>query len=115
MQEKDALAVELEKTHDEILRLAERVKRLVVKRSEREVFLQGLHRTTGMPGRLCPAQPSPHYLCSLCATEFAELAIEHVRGCSPGHKCDQCGQPAIIWIQLKTTPTEATQPELVSR
>jgi hypothetical protein len=104
--QRDALAEELDKSRDELLQLAERVKRLVVKRSEREVFLQRLHR--GQIPSSVRAVATPHHLCSLCAAEYAAMAIEHVRGCAPGIKCDQCGQPAIIWVQLKSDTDQNT-------
>lgn len=51
-----------------------------------------------------------HYLCSLCATDYSKRAIQHVRGVSPGVKCDHCGQPAIVWLQLKPENEDSPNP-----
>jgi hypothetical protein len=97
----DALAAQLAQSRSDLLELAGRVQRLIGKRSEREVLLRRLRRTAGMPAGIKRAAMPSHHLCSLCATEYAEMAIHNVRGASPGAKCDHCGQPAIVWIQLK--------------
>jgi hypothetical protein len=96
----DPLTAELEQSRTDLLELAARVQRLIGKRSEREELLQRLHRSASMPAPVRRVMPS-YRLCSLCATEYADLAIQNVRGATPGTKCDQCGQPAIVWIQLK--------------
>jgi hypothetical protein len=98
--EPDALAAELAQSRAELLRLAARVQRLIGKRSEREALLEQLHRSASRPPGLKISMPSFH-VCSLCATSYAELAIHQVRGAAPEAKCDHCGQPAIVWIQLK--------------
>jgi hypothetical protein len=100
VQQPDSLTVELEQSRAELLELAAKVQRLIGKRSEREALLQRLHRSAAMPTGIRPAMPS-HHLCSLCATDYASLPIQNVRGVTPGTKCDHCGQPAIVWIQLK--------------
>lgn len=93
------LESELERSREEILQLAERVKRLVSKRNEREALVQRLRRS-GSP-RPVPALREAFHLCSLCATDHASAAIEHVRACAPGSRCDHCGEAAIMWIELK--------------
>jgi hypothetical protein len=45
----------------------------------------------------------------LCATGYAELAIHQVRGAAPEARCDHCGSPAIVWIQLKAQTEAAPQ------
>jgi hypothetical protein len=100
VQQTDHLAQELEQSRAELLQLAARVQRLIGKRGEREALLQQLHRTATLPPGLKLSMPSYH-LCSLCATGYAELAIQQVRGAAPGAKCDHCGQSAIVWVQLK--------------
>jgi hypothetical protein len=103
------LEAELERSREEILKLAERVHRLVAKRNEREMLVQRLRRTAAGQSfrQQTPTAPEPLHLCSLCATDHASEAIDHVRGCAPGSKCDQCGQPAVMWIQLKPRETLA--------
>ena len=109
----DTLAAELEQSRSDILQLADRVRMLIVKRGKREALLQRLHRTAASPQALSRAV-APHYLCSLCANDYASLAIEHVRGCPPNLRCDQCGQPAIIWIQLKEEPQREMPPSFAA-
>jgi hypothetical protein len=100
VQESDSLTNELEQSRAELLQLAARVQRLIGKRGERDALLQRLRRTASMPGSVKISMPAYH-LCSLCATSYAELAIHQVRGAAPGTKCDQCGEPALVWVQLK--------------
>jgi hypothetical protein len=104
----DLLAAELAQSREELLQLAARVQRLIGKRGEREALLQQLHRTATLPaGKLS----MPCYnVCSLCATGYAELAIHQVRGAAPEAKCDHCGSPAIVCIQLKSQTEAAPQP-----
>src|SRR4051812_30884037 len=96
----DSLAAELEQSRADLLQLAERVQRLIGKRSEREALLERLQRTASLPTGMKVSMPS-YYVCSLCATSYAEIAIHQVRGAAPGAKCDHCGGPAMVWIQLK--------------
>jgi hypothetical protein len=103
----DPLADELAQSRQELLELAARVQRLIGKRGEREALLQRLHRAATMPaGKLS----MPCYnVCSLCATGYADLAIYQVRGAAPEAKCDHCGSPAIVWIQLKSQEEAVSQ------
>jgi hypothetical protein len=97
------LGAELENSRVEIVKLAERVHRLVAKRNEREALVQRLRRSVQCPGSLAKSSEEnrPLHLCGLCATDHAAAAIEHVRACAANSKCDHCGQPAVMWIQLK--------------
>ena len=92
---------ELERSRAEILQLAERVKKLVSKRNEREALVQRLRQTGSGMARPMPSLHQAYYLCGLCATDHASAAIEHVRASPSGTRCDHCGQPAIMWIELK--------------
>ena len=104
----DPLAAELAQSRADLLELAARVQRLIGKRGEREALLQRLHRTATLPtGKL--SMPCFN-VCSLCATGYAELAIHQVRGAAPEAKCDHCGSPAMVWIQLKAQTEIALQP-----
>jgi hypothetical protein len=103
VQETDPLTAELAQSRSELLKLAERVQRLIGKRSERQALLQQIHRSAGVGAPIARAMPA-HYLCSVCATHFANLAIQNVRGATPGTTCDQCGDPALVWVQLKFAP-----------
>jgi hypothetical protein len=95
------LSDELEQSRVELLQLAERVKRLVEKRNERETLVQQFRRATAVPSLVSAGRSKRTFdLCSLCATERTTETVEHVRASSAGSKCDHCGQPAIMWIQL---------------
>ena len=109
MQETDTLAEELAQSRSELLELSERVQRLIGKRTQRHVLLERLHRTATMPTTLQINNDS-HYLCSLCANDYAKRAIQHVRAVTPGVKCDHCGQPAIVWLELKTEEDHESEP-----
>jgi hypothetical protein len=100
----DPLAAELAQSREELLQLAARVHRLIGKRGEREALLRQLRRTATLPASN-PSMPC-YNVCSLCATGYAELAIHQVRGAAPEAKCDHCGSPAMVWIQLRSQ-TEA--------
>jgi hypothetical protein len=106
VHEPDTLTAELEQARSDLLELAARVRRLISKRSEREALLQRLHRCASLPTPAIQPMPARH-LCSLCATSYADLAIQNVRGATPGAKCDHCGQSAIVWIQLKSENSAA--------
>jgi hypothetical protein len=106
VQASDSLTTELEQSHADLLQLAARVQRLIGKRGEREALLRRLQRTASMPETVKISMPAYH-LCSLCATSYAELAIHQVRGAAPGTKCDQCGEPALVWVQLKARDEQA--------
>lgn len=99
VQQVDSLATELEQSRSELQELSARVQRLIGKRTQRQVMLQQLRRGAPIPMLHIPTES--HYLCSLCATSFASRAIQNVRGVGPGMKCDCCGQPAIVWLELK--------------
>jgi len=93
---------QIEASRQEIVQLAERVKRLVAKRNERDLLVQRLSQTARRQTPIgVPIPLQSFHLCSLCATDHASAAIEHVRGCAPGSKCEHCGQPAIMWVELK--------------
>jgi hypothetical protein len=93
---------QLEESRAEILELAERVKKLVAKRSEREAMVQQFRQATGSPR---PLQPKLIWnFCSSCATNHTHETFERVRGCGPATLCDTCRQPAIISIQFKKFP-----------
>ena len=100
VQQVDSLTEALEQSRSELLELSARVQRLIGKRERRQVLLQRLRRGASIPASLQMATES-HYLCSLCATSFASRAIQNVRSPASGQKCDCCGQPAIVWLELK--------------
>jgi hypothetical protein len=104
----DLLGQELETSRAELLELAARVQRLIGKRSERDALLQQIHCGASFPPGVKLSMPAYH-LCSLCATGYAELAIEQVRGAAPSAKCDHCGQPALVWVQLKPQTQTAAE------
>ncbi|HUS35560.1 MAG TPA: hypothetical protein VM680_09440 [Verrucomicrobiae bacterium] len=100
VQQVDSLTEALEQSRSELLELSARVQRLIGKRERRQVLLQRLRRGASIPTSLQMPSES-HYLCSLCATSFASRAILNVRSPGPGQRCDCCGQPAIVWLELK--------------
>lgn len=100
----DSLATELEQSRSELQELSARVQRLIGKRTQRQVMLQQLRRGASIP--MLDIATESHYLCSLCATSFASRAIQNVRDAGPGLKCDCCGQPAIVWLELKCEEDE---------
>jgi hypothetical protein len=108
MHETDSLAEELQQSRADLLQLAARVQKLIGKRGEREALLQRLQRTAALPHGAHVSMPCYH-LCSLCATSYAELAIHQVRGAAPESKCDHCGSPALVWVQLKEQPEGAVE------
>ena len=99
----DNLETDLAQSRIEILQLADRVRRLVARQNERQLRVQQWRQSVTLPGLVEHRESSTLRLnlCGLCATERATSTIEHVGGCSPGSKCDQCGQPAIMWIEVK--------------
>lgn len=109
VQQLDSLTTELEQSRSELLELSARVQRLIGKRTQRQVMLQRLRRGSSISASLQIPTES-HYLCSLCATSFASRAIQNVRGVGTDVKCDCCGQPAIVWLELKTEFDEEFEP-----
>jgi hypothetical protein len=95
------LTRQLEQSRFEILQLAERVKNLIEKRSQRQAMVQQFRRSTETTSlsetRFCRNEFN---LCTLCATARASSSIKHVRASAQGVKCDDCGQPADMWIQF---------------
>jgi hypothetical protein len=111
VHQEDLLAAELERSRADLLDLAARVQRLIGKRGEREALLERLSRTATMPSSAPRSMPT-RYLCSLCATGYASLSIQQVRGAAPGAKCDHCGQPAMVWVQLKSERAKSVPVEM---
>ena len=100
VQQIDSLAAELDQSREELLQLAARVQKLIGKRSERDALLQQLRRIASMSAGPKISMPAYH-LCSLCATGYTELSIHQVRAAAPEARCDHCGGPAMVWVQLK--------------
>jgi hypothetical protein len=96
------LGTELEESRQHLLLLADRVKKLVAKRNEREILVQQFRQAAGTPDAFARKNSSgPAHFCSLCASSHASEHVEHVRACAPGTKCDDCGQPAVMSLEIK--------------
>jgi hypothetical protein len=103
------LGDELAASRVEILQLADRVRRLVARQTERQELVQRWRQLAALSPLPEPVEtPTGRLnLCGLCATERATATIHHVGGCIPGAKCDQCSQPAIMWMEIKNEPLPA--------